>query len=93
MQDSTVRKLYSTVRRDLKESWGFKESIKLQNGANTLVKNDSKMSAVGLYNGVSLTVVAESGPYSWDLFVRLPGKSTANTITLYEVNVAMILCY
>ena len=85
LQDATVRKLYSTVRHDLKKSWGFQESIQLTNGSTSLVKSDSKMSAAGLYNGVTLSVVAQSGPYSWDLFVKLPGKSTASTVTLYEV--------
>ena len=73
------------MRRDLKASWGFNDSIQLINGANSLVKNDSKMSAAGLYNGVTLTVVAQSRPYSWDLFVKLPGKSTPNTVTLDEL--------
>lgn len=91
LQEATVRKLYSTVRRDLKLSWGFNESIQLLNGSNVLVKNDSKIRAVGLFNGVTLNVVNQSGPYSWDLFVKLPGKSSANTITLYEVTT--LLCY
>ena len=89
LQDATVRKLYSTVRHDLKVNWGFNDSIQLMNGRNTVVKNDSKMSAAGLYNGITLHVVAQSQPYSWDLFVKLPGKSAANTVTLYEV----LLCY
>ena len=55
------------------------------NGTDPLVKNDSKISAVGLYNGITLTAVAQSGPYRWDLFVRLSGQSTASTVTLYEV--------
>ena len=84
LQDATVRKLYTTVRRDLKTSWEY-DSIRLTNGSSSLVKSDSKMSTVGLYNGVTLSVVAQSGPYSWDLFVKLPGKSTANTVTLCEV--------
>ena len=90
LQDATVRKLYSTVRHDLKKSWGFNESIQLTNGSTSLVKSDSKMSAAGLYNGVTLSVVAQSGPYSWDLFVKLPGKSTASTVTLYEVCVNIV---
>ena len=85
MQDSTVRKLYSAVRHDLKINWGVTSSFQLFINGTPLVKNDSKMSAVGLYNGITLHVVAESQPYSWDLFVKLPGRSTPTAVTLYEV--------
>ena len=73
------------MRHDLKVNWGINDSIQLVNGSTYLVKNDSKMNAVGIYNGITLNVVIQSGPYSWDLFVRLPGRSSASTVTLYEV--------
>ena len=73
------------MRHDLKVNWGITDSIRLVNGSTNLVKNDSKMNAVGIYNGITLSVVIQSGPYSWDLFVRLPGGSSASTVTLYEV--------
>ena len=79
------------MRHDLKLNWGFNESIQLLNGGSSLIKNDSKISAVGLYNGITLNAVAQSGPYSWDLFVRLPGKSTASTVTLYEVMICSLV--
>ena len=86
MQGATVRKLYSVVRQDLKIAWGVTSSFQLFiNGTNRLVKNNSKMNTVGLYNGITLHVVAESQPYSWDLFVKLPGRSTPTAVTLYEV--------
>ena len=81
-----MRKLYSTVRRDLKANWGFNNSIQLVNGSNILVKDDRKIGTAGLYNGITLTALAQSQPYSWDLFVKLPGKSTTNTVTLHEVH-------
>ena len=87
LQDATVRKLYNAVRHDLKLNWGITDSIQLVNGARgALAKNDSKMSAVGLYNGMTLNVVIKSEPYNWDLFVKLPGKSSASTVTLREVS-------
>ena len=73
------------MRHDLKVNWGINDSIQLVNGKNPLVKNDSKMNAVGLCNGITLNIVIQSGPYSWDLFVKLPGRSSASTVTLYEV--------
>ena len=73
------------MRHDLKVNWGITDSIQLVNGSTNLVKNDSKMNAVGIYNGITLSVVIQSGPYSWDLFVRLPGRPSASTVTLYEV--------
>ena len=85
LQDATVRKLYRIVRHDLKVNWGINDSIQLVNGSIPLVKNDSKMNAVSLYNGITLYVVFQSGPYTWDLFVKLPGRSSAITVTLYEV--------
>ena len=87
LQDATVRKLYRIVRHNLKVNWGINESesIQLINGSNPLVKNDSKMNAVSLYNGITLYVVHQSEPYSWDLFVKLPGKSSAIIVTLHEV--------
>ena len=75
------------MRHDLKLNWGITDSIQLVNGPRgALAKNDNKMSAVALYNGITLNVVIQSGPYNWDLFVKLPGKSSASTVTLREVS-------
>ena len=69
-------------------NWNFTGAFQLLiNSTNPLVKNDNKINTVGLYNGVTLFAVAQSEPYSWDLFVKLPGRSTPSTITLYEVHV------
>ena len=85
-QHGTVRELYGTVKRDLKVNWNFTGAFQLFiNSTNLLVKNDNNIKAVDLYNGVTLCAVAQSEPYSWDLFVKLPGRSTASTVTLYEV--------
>ena len=55
------------------------------NGKTPLVKNDSKLSAVGVYDGITLMAVAQSEPYSYDLFVKLPGRCVPDTVTLHEV--------
>lgn len=86
LQDATVRKLYTTVRHNLKSNWGITGSFQLfVNGTNLLVKNNNTLSASGLYNGITLITVSQAEPYSWDLFVKLPGRLAASTVTLYEV--------
>ena len=39
----------------------------------------------GIYNEITLSVVVQSGPDTWDLFVTLPGRSSQSTLSLSEV--------
>ena len=86
LQDATVRELYDKVRQDLKENWKLTGAFQLSiDVTDSLEKDDSKIKAVGLCNGMTLFAAALSEPYSWDLFVKLPGRPTATIVTLYEV--------
>ena len=70
----------------MKVNWDFTGAFQLFiNSTKPLVKSDSKISAIGLYDGITLIAIAQSEPYSWDLFVKLPGRSVPNTVTLHEV--------
>jgi len=84
------------VRQDLRRNWGFQDAIQLFKGPALLVKNDSKVRDSGIYNEITLSVVVQTGPDKWDLFVTLPGRSSPTTITLSEVtalyDVASYLC-
>ena len=67
-------------------NWNFTRAFQLFiNSTDLLVKNDNSIKTAGVYDGITLLAVAQSEPYSWDLFVKLPGRSTASTVTLYEV--------
>ena len=80
-----MRKLYKEVRSDLKTTWGFINAIQLSIGTSNLVKDDRKIRDVGIYDNITMTVIALSAPDKWDIFVTVPEMSLPAKITLEEV--------
>ena len=87
LQDTTVRKLYITVRKDLKVNWDFKDAFQLYYAnSSPLLKTNKKICnpSTDLYNGITLYVKAQTGSYNWDLFIEVQGGHR-HTVTIGEV--------
>jgi len=50
-----------------------------------LVKDDRKIRDVGIFDNITMTVIALSAPDKWDIFVTVQGMSLPAKITLEEV--------